>query len=101
MPRGPLNQRGPRMSFTTSFRLHLLMGSALLATVAAPAYAQAAADTAPQAVPGGEEVRIEEIVVTATKRETNLQKTPISMAVLGQTALKERHVQSLYDLADG
>lgn len=42
-----------------------------------------------------------DIVVTATKRETNLQETPISMNVVNQAALKDRHVQSLYDLADG
>ncbi len=42
-----------------------------------------------------------DIVVTATKRETNLQRTPISISVLNQQALVNRHVQSLYDLADG
>ncbi len=44
---------------------------------------------------------LEEIVVTATKRETNLQKTPIAISVLSNEDLKKRHVQSLYDLADG
>lgn len=44
---------------------------------------------------------IGEIVVTATKRETNLQKTPISISVIGSEALRERRVQSLLDLADG
>jgi iron complex outermembrane recepter protein len=42
-----------------------------------------------------------EIVVTATKRETNLQKTPIAISVLGADTIKERKVQSLLDLADG
>uniref|UniRef100_UPI0025E4742D TonB-dependent receptor n=1 Tax=Sphingomonas sp. TaxID=28214 RepID=UPI0025E4742D len=41
------------------------------------------------------------IVVTATKRETNLQQTPIAINVLSTQALQDRHVQSLYDLADG
>ncbi|WP_344708847.1 TonB-dependent receptor [Sphingomonas humi] len=45
--------------------------------------------------------QIAEIVVTATKRETNLQKTPISISVIGNEALRERRVQSLLDLADG
>jgi iron complex outermembrane receptor protein len=44
---------------------------------------------------------IEDIVVTATKRETNLQKTPISISVIGTETIKDRHIQSLYDLADG
>lgn len=42
-----------------------------------------------------------EIVVTATKRETNLQKTPIAISVMAPEAIKNRHVQSLIDLADG
>ncbi len=42
-----------------------------------------------------------EIVVTATKRETNLQKTPISISVMGEETIRERKVQSLMDLADG
>jgi iron complex outermembrane recepter protein len=42
-----------------------------------------------------------DIVVTATKRETNLQDTPISMAVMSDEELKKRQVQSLIDLADG
>lgn len=44
---------------------------------------------------------LEEIVVTATKRETNLVDTPISMSVVNSKNLQERHVQSLMDLADG
>lgn len=42
-----------------------------------------------------------EIVVTATKRETNLQRTPIAISVMAPEAIKNRHVQSLIDLADG
>ena len=42
-----------------------------------------------------------EIVVTATKRETNLQRTPIAISVMAPEAIKNRHVQSLMDLADG
>ncbi|QIL03221.1 TonB-dependent receptor [Sphingomonas sinipercae] len=44
---------------------------------------------------------LEEIVVTATKRETNLQRTPIAISVVTTQALDDRHVQSLADLADG
>ena len=42
-----------------------------------------------------------EIVVTATKRETNLQRTPISISVMGADTIRERKVQSLLDLSDG
>jgi len=66
---------------------------------------QTAADPAPEAAAdqpadnkgGG----LTEIVVTATKRETNLQKTPISISVMGAETIRERRVQSLMDLADG
>ena len=50
---------------------------------------------------GTDGAKIQEIVVTATKRETNLQQTPIAISVLGTQSIKDRHVQSLYDLADG
>jgi len=42
-----------------------------------------------------------DIVVTATKRETSLQKTPIAINVIDSTMLRERHIQSLLDLGDG
>ena len=44
---------------------------------------------------------LNDVVVTATKRETNLQKTPIAINVVNEAAIRDRHVQSLYDLADG
>ena len=42
-----------------------------------------------------------DIVVTATRRETNLQSTPISISVLNTQAITDRHVLSLFNLADG
>jgi iron complex outermembrane recepter protein len=42
-----------------------------------------------------------EIVVTATKRETNLQDTPIAIGVMSDEDLKKRQVSSLIDLSDG
>jgi iron complex outermembrane receptor protein len=68
--------------------------SAMDAAVAAAVDADAA--QAPSSDP-----QIEEVVVTATKRETNLQNTPIAINVLSTKSLDDRHVQSLYDLADG
>ncbi len=66
---------------------------------AAPAADPAApSDAAPA---DGENGNIAEVVVTATKRETNLQKTPIAINVIDAETLKDRHIQSLYDLADG
>ncbi|WP_296676476.1 TonB-dependent receptor [Novosphingobium sp.] len=51
--------------------------------------------------PQASEPGLTEIVVTATKRETNLQRTPISISVMGAETIRERKVQSLLDLSDG
>lgn len=61
--------------------------------------ALAQADTAPAAddAEGG----LKEIVVTAQKREENLQETPIAISVLSGAGLQDRHVTSLLDLGDG
>ena len=88
----------------TGFRLQLLLGGAVLSFLASQA---CAAD--PAAVPAstldaaadGDASGLEDVVVTATKRETNLQRTPIAINVVDTQAIKDRHVQSLFDLADG
>lgn len=87
-------------------RAQFLMAGVCLAGLSTPALAEdgaaatmdanAAAD--PQATDG---VEIEEIVITATKRETNLQDTPIAISVINDELIKTRHVQSLLDLQDG
>ncbi len=76
------------MKKRSNFRAQLQLSGALVALAAAvapSAYAQAAEDDG-------------EIVVTATKRETNLQDTPIAISVVGAGALEDRHAQSLLDL---
>ncbi|MGN6821072.1 MAG: TonB-dependent receptor [Sphingomonas sp.] len=89
-----------------------LLASALIAVTATPAFAAedpkapapAAAAPDAQAPADGQSTNPEglaDIVVTATKRETNLQKTPIAISVLDTSTIKDRHVQSLIDLADG
>ena len=96
---------------STSGNAHLWLLASLLCSAASPVLAQGttASAAAPTAVadpdvtvdaPTGN-TGLEEIVVTATKRETNLQKTPIAISVMSTEDLKKRHVQSLYDLADG
>lgn len=93
---------------TKFVRAALLGGSALLALISTPAFAadtKPAADSAPAAPaaadPATDSGELKDIVVTATKRETSLQKTPIAISVIDPTVLKDRHVQSLLDLADG
>ncbi|MFT4026659.1 MAG: TonB-dependent receptor [Novosphingobium sp.] len=77
-------------------------GTAYAADEAANAAAAAADAPADATSSAAEDTSgLTDIVVTATKRETNLQKTPIAISVLGNEDIKKRHVQSLYDLADG
>ncbi len=71
---------------------------------AMPAQAQDAANSdsaAKDAADHGSMQGLGEIVVTAQKRETNLQKTPIAISVLSDKNLADRHVLSLVDLGDG
>lgn len=76
------------------FSLGLLAGAAILGSHG-QAWAQAAVAAA------GGAAGLEEVVVSAQKRETNLQDTPIAISVLGGNDLSDRHVLSLDDLGDG
>jgi outer membrane receptor protein involved in Fe transport len=79
------------MRFTNS----LLTGVALFA-IATPAFAQTAApaDTAEEATP--EEGQ--QIIVTAGKRETTLQDTPIAVSVTSAVAIERAQVRDLLDI---
>ena len=90
-----------------------LLASALIAVTATPAFAAedpktpapapqdtAAAPAAP-ADQANNSSGLADIIVTATKVQTNLQKTPISISVVDAKALEDRHVLSLFNLADG
>ena len=92
---------------------HRLLGScaflALATSISAPALAQDAA-SAPPAVPG-EAVEppaaetapaqqgLQEIVVTATRRETKLQRTPIAVSVIDQSLILQASPDNIGDLA--
>ncbi|HET9642221.1 MAG TPA: TonB-dependent receptor plug domain-containing protein, partial [Burkholderiaceae bacterium] len=89
----------------TRTRLALTLAVSSLA-VASSAHAADAGTSAPvpgeaATASGGDNSGLTDIVVTATKRETNLQKTPIAISVIGADIVEKRHVQSLMDLADG
>ena len=86
------------MSKFASLRLQLLTGAALAAISAAPAFAQTAAAVDETTTAS---VGLEEVIVTAQKRETNLQSTPIAISVVGGESLQARHVESLINLTDG
>ncbi len=90
------------MIITAIASRRLLAATALCASLAG--ISARAADAAP-ATPAPQDQNasgaLTEIVVTAQKREENLQTTPISISVLKTADLANRHVQSLLDLQDG
>lgn len=78
--------------------------AALSLMLATQAQARPASEAAAAPAAGSIEAEADglgSIVVTATKRETDLQKTPIAISVVDTKALADRHVQSLLDFADG
>ena len=87
-----------------STALRRAASTAAMTFVLAPAAAFAAdgdaADAAPASASDADQ-GLSQIVVTATKRETNLQTTPIAISVIDPQIVKDNHVQTLIDLADG
>jgi iron complex outermembrane receptor protein len=68
--------------------------------VAQPATGSTVIENAPRA-PQDSGSGLGAIIVTATKRETNLQRTPIAISVANTQALTDRHASSLLALGDG
>ncbi len=75
---------------------------ALVALMAGAASAQTGGAAAAVSAPPREDTQsLSEVIVTATKRETNLQKTPIAISVVSAADLEARHAESLISLQDG
>jgi iron complex outermembrane receptor protein len=91
------------MKTSLKSRAYLFATAAILASpVAAFAAETAPADAAVAAAePADSPTALSDVTVTATRRETKLQETPIAISLMDQKALESRHVQSLMDLADG
>lgn len=75
-----------------TFRISLAMGASALAFNAAAAGMAAAADADNSAT-------VEELIVTATKREESLQKVPLSITAMSGEQLSERGIESFAELA--
>jgi iron complex outermembrane receptor protein len=74
-----------------NMRLRVAVAAALAGAIAMPAVVQAAPE--PQAA------TLEEIVVTARKREESLQEVPIAVTAFSSAALEQIGVKSLEDIA--
>ena len=68
---------------------------ALLCAAANPASAQSAA----QSIPQQKETGLEEIVVTAEKRDSTVQKTPISMTAISEAEIQARGLEDFRSIA--
>ena len=78
-----------------SRKIALLAGASFL-IISTSAYAQ---DTAPEVVAAEEEnVGLEEIVVTAQKREENLQNVPVAVTALSAEAIENNRIADFSDL---
>jgi len=80
---------------------HILAASTALAAtlfVTSTAFAQDSAPATP--APAVEAGQIQEITVTATKRETSLERTPIAISAFGQGQLDKQQVKDVTGLAD-
>ncbi len=77
------------------------MRVALAASVAMGAMGLTATPASAQESQAAQETGVADIVVTAQKREENLQDTPISMVALGSEALEQKGIGSLTDLFTG
>lgn len=85
------------MNRMTGRNLVRAVTAVLLATASSVALGQETATSGTAGVEGG----IAEIVVTAQKREENLQDTPISIVAFGADTLEQKGVNSLSDLFTG
>jgi iron complex outermembrane receptor protein len=81
-------------------RYILATSLAVMATHIASAYAIEVPEqqSAPQAAAAADNGAIPEVIVTATKRLTSLQKTPLAITALSAQALEDAHVKNLEDL---
>ena len=83
---------GTKSALRTSVAVVALMAGAGIAS------AQTAAPTPPQAAGASEGSVVGEVMVTATKRETRLQETPIAITAIGARALSDQHVSTIEDV---
>lgn len=80
-----------------SFRLRIEALASLATVLAATGFAASSANA--QAGPASSESALEEIIVTARRREENLQHTPMSISAFTGESLKRRHIDALDSIA--
>ena len=76
----------------------VVRGPALIRTSATAPVASGRMPAPPAGEPAADQGGLAEIIVTAEKRETNLQDTPIAISVLGAADLEARHIVSIENI---
>ena len=94
--------RRPRLGLASPIQI------AVLALLASAAHAQSAEAPAPQAetsstaasaaADGKDSKALPQVVVTATKRSTSLQTTPVAVTPISAEELEKAHVQTVQDI---
>src|ERR1700730_14913065 len=82
-----------------SSKLQIVIRCALLIVCCAPAAALAADGTDNAAEPSADAGALQEVVVTATRREQSLSKVPISITALSADEMEARGIKDIGDLA--
>ncbi len=89
----PLSRRPARPRFTVGrLARHLALGTALCGSVSASAWAQ-------QAQPAADDTSLETVTVSAERRNTDLQKTPLSLTTVTGEELQQQGNSTMRDLA--
>src|SRR5690606_25530629 len=84
------------LSSTAAVALMLTGGAAAAQAVAAPEAAEPAELPAPAEPPAAADSGgLAEVVVTAQRREENLQDVPVAVTAIGQEALEDLHIQDI------
>jgi iron complex outermembrane recepter protein len=90
--RGALKNQGENMMSVRN----LLLTTAATAVIATSAQAQ---DSAQPATPQAETSGLADIIVTATRRDSNLQETPIAISAVDQSLIRQASPREISDLA--
>ena len=97
-------QSGKRLLSPIQLAVIALLAGTNVAHAAGQAEQAAPAAQAPAAATAGANDKtsntITEVYVTATKRTTSLQKTPVAVTALNAAALDDNHVQTIQDVVN-
>ena len=78
--------------------IHLAVLALIAGAAAAQAQTAQPASAAASAAAAGNDIALQEVTVTATKRSTSLQSTPLAITALSANDIEKAHVQTVADL---